>query len=83
MRLRVCTFNVENLAARQSFGPKARPETGPALSLFDVQEPERREVVQQSLAVALEELAFFSKELRILGVYPAHPFRETARGPAE
>jgi prephenate dehydratase len=32
---------------------------------------------------ALEELAFFSKELRILGVYPAHPFRETARGPAE
>ena len=32
---------------------------------------------------ALEELAFFSKELRILGVYPAHPFRETSRGPAE
>jgi prephenate dehydratase len=25
---------------------------------------------------ALEELAFFSKELHILGVYPAHPFRE-------
>jgi prephenate dehydratase len=32
---------------------------------------------------ALEELAFFSKELRILGVYPAHPFRETSKGPAE
>jgi prephenate dehydratase len=29
---------------------------------------------------ALEELAFFSKEVRILGVYPAHPFRvETQR----
>jgi prephenate dehydratase len=28
---------------------------------------------------ALEELAFFSKELRILGVYPAHPFRATFR----
>ncbi len=55
MRLRLCTFNVENLAARQSFGPKARPETGPALSLFDVQEPEKREVVQQSVAVALED----------------------------
>jgi endonuclease/exonuclease/phosphatase family metal-dependent hydrolase len=55
MRLRVCTFNVENLAARQSFGPKARPETGPALSLFDVQEPDKREVVQQSVAVALED----------------------------
>ena len=28
-----------------------------------------------SLKLALEELAFFSKELTILGVYPAHPFR--------
>jgi prephenate dehydratase len=26
---------------------------------------------------ALEELAYFSKELRVLGVYPAHPFRES------
>jgi prephenate dehydratase len=31
----------------------------------------------RGLAFALEELAFFSKELTILGVYPAHPFRET------
>jgi prephenate dehydratase len=31
----------------------------------------------RGLAFALEELAFFSKELRILGVYPAHQFRET------
>jgi len=30
-----------------------------------------------SLVHALEELAFFSKELTILGVYPAHKFRET------
>jgi prephenate dehydratase len=29
----------------------------------------------RSLALALEELAFFSKELKILGVYGAHPFR--------
>ncbi len=30
---------------------------------------------------ALEELEFFSRELRILGVYPAHPFRvETQKG---
>jgi prephenate dehydratase len=28
---------------------------------------------------ALEELAFFSKELRIIGVYPAHPYRDEAR----
>jgi prephenate dehydratase len=33
---------------------------------------------------ALEELAFFSKELRILGVYPAHSFRiETQKGAQE
>ncbi|MGB3272920.1 MAG: prephenate dehydratase [Xanthobacteraceae bacterium] len=31
----------------------------------------------QSLVNALEELAFFSKELRIVGVYPAHSFRAT------
>jgi prephenate dehydratase len=30
------------------------------------------------LKLALEELAFFSKELRIIGVYPAHPYREEA-----
>ncbi len=29
-----------------------------------------------SLARALEELGFFSREVRILGVYPAHPFRQ-------
>ncbi|MEJ0096053.1 MAG: prephenate dehydratase [Methylocella sp.] len=28
-----------------------------------------------ALARALEELAFFCKELKILGVYPAHPYR--------
>jgi prephenate dehydratase len=31
-----------------------------------------------NLTLALEELAFFSKELRIIGVYPAHPYREEA-----
>jgi prephenate dehydratase len=29
----------------------------------------------RSLAFALEELQFFSREFRIVGVYPAHPFR--------
>jgi prephenate dehydratase len=32
-----------------------------------------------SLKNALEELQFFSKELRIIGIYPAHPFRDEAR----
>ena len=31
----------------------------------------------RGLAFALEELKFFSRELTILGVYPAHPFRAT------
>ena len=31
----------------------------------------------RGLVFALEELSFFSKELKILGVYPAHPFRAT------
>ena len=31
----------------------------------------------RALEFALEELRFFSKELTILGVYPAHPFRDT------
>ncbi|KQY62587.1 MULTISPECIES: prephenate dehydratase [unclassified Nocardioides] len=30
---------------------------------------------QPALARALEELEFFTNEIRILGVYPAHPFR--------
>jgi prephenate dehydratase len=30
------------------------------------------------LKLALEELAFFSKELKIIGVYPAHPYRQEA-----
>jgi prephenate dehydratase len=32
---------------------------------------------ERNLLLALEELAFFSKEMKILGVYPAHPFRAT------
>lgn len=30
---------------------------------------------ETSLRLALEELAFFAQEVRIMGVYPAHPFR--------
>jgi prephenate dehydratase len=34
------------------------------------------------LANALEELDFFSKEIRIIGTYPAHPYRTEAQGNA-
>jgi prephenate dehydratase len=36
-----------------------------------------------SLVLALEELAFFSVHLRILGTYPASPFRAEIAEPAE
>ncbi|HLO78232.1 MAG TPA: prephenate dehydratase [Magnetospirillum sp.] len=38
---------------------------------------------QRSLRLALEELEFFSHEVRILGVYPAHPFRLAQRAAGE
>jgi prephenate dehydratase len=34
---------------------------------------------EQSVQFALEELQFFSREFKILGVYPAHPFRASFR----
>ena len=33
---------------------------------------------QKSVRLALEELSFFSREVRILGVYPAHAYRRQA-----
>ena len=33
------------------------------------------ELLALELRLALEELEFFSREVRIMGVYPAHPFR--------
>ena len=33
------------------------------------------------LKLALEELAFYSKEMKILGVYPAHPFARSCAVP--
>ena len=34
------------------------------------------------LKLALEELAFFSREMKVLGVYPAHPYRYRGRAGA-
>jgi prephenate dehydratase len=33
---------------------------------------------ERLVRLALEELGFFSREVRVLGVYPAHPFRQSA-----
>jgi prephenate dehydratase len=37
----------------------------------------------RKLVLAFEELSFFSKEMKILGVYPAHKFRATFEEPAD
>jgi prephenate dehydratase len=37
---------------------------------------------EPGLARALEELSFFSREVRVLGTYPAHPFRAETQGRA-
>ena len=55
MRLRIATFNVENLVSRNVYGPKARPQTAPALSLFDFADPVMRAQAQASVAVSLED----------------------------
>jgi prephenate dehydratase len=36
-----------------------------------------------NLRRALQELEYFSREVKILGVYPAHPFRSSFQEPAE
>ncbi len=38
---------------------------------------------ERHLRLALEELSFFSRELKILGVYPAHPFRREEAAAAQ
>ncbi len=37
-------------------------------------------VDDRSMRLALEELRFFSREVKVLGVYPANPFRQTGMG---
>ncbi|KAA2235176.1 endonuclease/exonuclease/phosphatase family protein [Salinarimonas soli] len=55
MRLRIATFNIENLAARDAFGKSARPETKAALSLFDFSEPRDRENAERAIALMVED----------------------------
>ena len=56
MKLRLGTFNVENLLTRQRFQPQGgRTETDAAMSLFHFPRAEDRAAVERSLAVALED----------------------------
>jgi endonuclease/exonuclease/phosphatase family metal-dependent hydrolase len=55
MKLRVGTFNVENLLTRHRFEPGGRTETSAAMSLFHFPRADERDAVERSLAVALED----------------------------
>jgi endonuclease/exonuclease/phosphatase family metal-dependent hydrolase len=55
MKLRIGTFNVENLLTRHRFGPGGRFETDAAMSLFHFARADERDAVERSLAVALED----------------------------
>lgn len=55
-KLRVGTFNVENLVARTRFDlARKAGETGSAMSLFHFPDPAERLAVERTLAVALED----------------------------
>lgn len=55
MRLRVATFNVENLSARWRFAEAQREESAAAMSLADFNHPDDRRAAEQTLALALED----------------------------
>lgn len=55
MRLRVGTFNVENLLTRHRFSSGGHTETAAAMSLFHFPLSDERDAVERSLAVALED----------------------------
>ena len=55
MRLRIGTFNVENLLTRHRFEAGGRTETQAAMSLFHFPRADERDAVERSLAVALED----------------------------
>ncbi|MET0605818.1 MAG: endonuclease/exonuclease/phosphatase family protein [Beijerinckiaceae bacterium] len=55
MRLRIGTFNVENLLSRQRFGPLARPDSAAAMALFGFEQQQVRDAVERSVSVMLED----------------------------
>lgn len=55
MKLRIATFNVENLVSRNVYGPRRRPQTAPALALFDFADPAMRAQAQAAMALNLED----------------------------
>jgi endonuclease/exonuclease/phosphatase family metal-dependent hydrolase len=55
MRIRIATFNVENLLSRRRFGTDSRPDARSAMALFGFNEARERDAVERSLTVMLED----------------------------
>jgi endonuclease/exonuclease/phosphatase family metal-dependent hydrolase len=55
MRLRLATFNVENLSARWRFGENKRSDTSAALSLSEFTDPQQRDAAEHSVSITLED----------------------------
>lgn len=55
MRLRIGTFNVENLVTRHRFEPGARGDAQAAMSLFHFPDTRDRDAVERALSVSLED----------------------------
>ena len=55
MKLRLGTFNVENLLTRHRFASGGRTDTSAAMSLFHFPRADERDAVERSLAVTLED----------------------------
>lgn len=69
MRLRIGTFNVENLLTRHRFSSGERSDTAAAMSLFHFPRTDERDAVERSLAVALED---DKRQMTALAIAEAH-----------
>jgi endonuclease/exonuclease/phosphatase family metal-dependent hydrolase len=55
MKLRIATFNIENLSSRWKFAEVSRAEVAPAMSLAEFAQPKEREVAERSMALTVED----------------------------
>ena len=55
MKLRVATFNIENLSSRWKFAEVSRADVAAALSLAEFSQQKEREAAERSMALTVED----------------------------